>query len=188
MKALARSSLGSWRHRLAAILFAVCWGAPAHAQLTPTFTASANQPLQYGKVVTSGGGSITISPDGAISENGVVPVSGLSSTPAEYTLTYNKGLTGLLTTELIIQITLVAPSGANTGGISGTLSGFTTDLPGYSQIQPGQTLTYTLYNCFTPTCTVTFHIGGTLNIATSGGGGTLTFPLVVMATVTQALL
>ena len=103
-------------------------------------------------------------------------------------MTYTKSLLNLLNTQLIITITLVAPSGVNTGKISGTLSGFTTDFPGYSQIQAGQTMTYTMTNCFSPTCSITFHIGGTLNLSTSGGGGTLTFPLVVMASATSALL
>jgi len=161
---------------------------PAHAQLNPTFTATAVQPLQFGKVVTSGGGSITVSPGGATSSNGVVPVSGAIPEPAEFTYTFTKGLLDPLTGQVTVQTTLMAPSPVSSGQVSGTLSGFTTDMPGYSQIQPGQTLTYTINNCFVGSCSLSFHIGATLTLSTSGGGGTLTFPLVLVVSYTEVLL
>lgn len=162
--------------------------APAHAGvLVPTFTATADQPLQFGKIVTSGGGTVTIGPDGTISDSGVVPVSGLSSSPAQFTLSYSKALLDLFTYQLIFQITLQGPGADKVGQVQGTLSAFTTDLPGYSHIASGQTLTYTLPRCSNPTCNVTFHIGSTLTVSTTGGGAVLTFPLAVMTSVTAVL-
>jgi hypothetical protein len=52
---------------------------------------------------------------------------------------------------------------------------------------PGQTAVYLMPNCLTTTCSVTFHVGGTLNVTRSSGGGTLTFPLTLLTTVTTVL-
>lgn len=178
------------RHLLVACgCSAVLAAVPAHAAtlLTPSFSATAVEPLQFGTIVTSGGGTVTIAPNGSISDNGVVPVSGNPGAPAEFMLSYSKAQLDLLTYQLIFQITLQTTAAESSGQVQGTLSGLTTDLPGYSAISPGQTLTYTLPYCANPTCTVTFHIGGTLNVTSGGGGAVLTFPLAVMASVTAVL-
>ena len=165
---------------------AVCTG-PACAATPAAFTATALQPLTFGTLVTASGGSRTVGPDGSTSSSGVFPLGDSTSAPAEFTLTYTRASGSFISVLVIFQFSLPSPPTVNIPGIQGTLSTFTTDLPGVATLQPGQTATYIMPACATATCSVSFHIGGTLTITRSSGGGNLTFPLTLLTTVTTAL-
>jgi hypothetical protein len=159
----------------------------ADAATPASFTATALQPLTFGTLVTASGGSRIVGPDGSTSSSGVFPLGDSTSAPAEFTLVYTRASGTLISVLVTFQFSLPAPPTVNIPGISGKLSAFTTDLPGVPTLQPGQTATYIMPACVSPTCAVTFHIGGTLTITRSSGGGNLTFPLTLLATVTTAL-
>lgn len=160
---------------------------PARAATPASFIATAIQPLAFGTLVTASGGSRTVSPDGSTSSNGVFPLGDSASTPAEFTLTYTRPSGTFLSVLVTFQFSLPPPPTVNIPGIQGNLSSFTTDLPGVATLQPGQTVSYVMPACVSATCSVTFHIGGTLTITRSSGGGNLTFPLTLLSTVTTVL-
>jgi len=160
---------------------------PACAATPASFTAIADQPLSFGTLVTASGGSRTVAADGSTSSNGVFPLGDQTSGPAQFTMTFTRASGDHVTYQLIFQFSLPSPPNASVSGVQGSLSGFTTDLPGVPVLQPGQTVVYTAPNCVSATCSVTFHVGGTLNVTRSSGGGNLTFPLMLMTTVTAVL-
>jgi hypothetical protein len=170
-----------------AIFELVIIAAPAHAATPASFTATADQPLSFGTMVTASGGSRTVGADGSTSSNGVFPLGDQTSGPAQFTMTFARASGDHFVYQLIFQFSLPAPPGESVSGVRGTLSGFTTDLPGVPVLLPGQTALYTMPNCVSATCSVTFHVGSTLNVTRSSGGGSLVFPLMVLTTVTAVL-
>jgi hypothetical protein len=163
--------------------------APNHAlaATAATFTATANQPLSFGTLVVSGSGSRTIAADGTSTNNGVLPLGDSTSSPAEFTMTYAHASGIFIFYQLLVQVTLPAANSTTVNGVQGTVSKFTTDLPGLPSLLPGQTGTVTFNTCFTATCTMVFHVGGTLNVTSGTKGAQLVFPVVLMTTVTQVL-
>ncbi|WP_353228570.1 DUF4402 domain-containing protein [Novosphingobium sp.] len=157
---------------------------PAHAATAATFTATADQPLRFGTMVTVGSGSRTVGADGSTSNNSVFPLGDRSSGPAQFTMTYARASNDRSTYQLIFQFSLPAAPNVSASGVQGSLTNFTTDLPGAATLQPGATAVYTLPNCVAATCSVTFHVGGTLNVTRASGGATLSFPLLLLTTVT----
>ena len=160
--------------------------APAQAQSVSTLTSSADQTLRFGTIVTGGSGSRTVSASGAITDSGVFPVGVQSAGPAQFTLTYYRAPGDLRFLLLTFQITLMSVPKVSVNGVQGSLTGFTSDIPGAPTIQPGQTVNYILPLCLQTLCTVTFHIGATLNIVQPNTGANLTFALPVVTTVTSA--
>lgn len=164
-----------------------CAAAPARAATPASFVAAAVQPLRFGTVVTSGSGTRTVGPDGSTSNSGVLPLGDSTSGPATFTMTYTRASNDQNIYQLLIQVSLPQASGQTVNGVSGTVSGFTTDLPGIPVLRPGQSAVFTLNNCVSATCTVTFHIGGTLAISGGTRTASLTFPLVLLTSVTAVL-
>ena len=149
--------------------FALVVMTPGHAMAATaaSFTAIANQPLSFGTIVIAGSGSRTIAADGTSTNNGVLPLGDSTSSPAQFTMTYTHASGIVIFSQLLLQVTLPAANSTTVNGVQGTVSNFTTDLPGLPSLLPGQTGTVTLNTCYTATCTIVFHVGGTLNI-TSG--------------------
>lgn len=161
--------------------------APAQAATPASFVATADEPMRFGTLVSAGGGSRTVGTDGSTSSDGVLPLGDKTSSPAQFTMTYARASGDHTSYQLIFQFTLPRPATAVAGGAQGTLSDFTTDLPGVQRLQPGVPATYSLPNCVAATCSVTFHVGATLTVTPAQSGGSLTFPLILLTTVTTAL-
>jgi hypothetical protein len=159
----------------------------AQAATPASFVAIAEQPLRFGTLVVSGSGSRTVGPDGSTTNNAVFPLGDSASGPAEFTMTYTRASGDSHFYQLLIQVTLPSTSTVNVNSVQGNLASFTTDLPGLPTLLPGQSGLITINNCVTATCSVTFHIGGTLNVASGSKGAALTFPLMLMTTVTAVL-
>lgn len=160
---------------------------PALAATQASFSATADHPLTFGTIVTASGGSRTVGADGSSSDTGVFPLGSSTSGPAQFTMTYTRASNDQGAFLLVFQFSLPSPGTVNVGGVQGNLSGFTTDLPGVPTLLPGQTATYTLANCVTTTCSVTFHVGATLNVTPASSRANLTFPLVLLTTLIKAL-
>lgn len=170
----------------AALLAALGFASPALAQATSTLTSTADQALRFGTIVTGGSGSRTVSAAGAITDAGVFPVGAQSAGPAQFTLTYNRAPGDLRFLLLTFQITLLSVPNVSANGVQGSLGGFTSDIPGAATIQPGQTVNYVLPLCLQASCSVTFHVGATLNVVQANSGANLSFVLPVVTTVTSA--
>ncbi len=169
--------------------FALIAVTPGHAvaATAATFTAVANQPLSFGTLVVAGSGSRTIAADGSSTNNGVLPLGDSTSSPAQFTMTYTHASGIFIFSQLLLQVTLPAANSTTVNGVQGTVSNFTTDLPGLPSLLPGQTGTVTLNTCYTATCTIVFHVGGTLNVTSGTRGAQLVFPVVLMTSVTSLL-
>lgn len=161
--------------------------APALAAPPTSLEATADAPLTFGTIVTSSGGSRTVSADGSTSNNGVFALGSSSSAPAQFTMTFERPPGNRTVYQLTFLFSLPAPPAVSVGGLQGTLSGFTTDLPGIAQLQPGQIATYTQPSCATTTCSVMFHVGATLTVTPASSRANLTFPLVLQTTVIAVL-
>ena len=160
---------------------------PALADPPTRLDATADTPLTFGTIVTSAGGSRTVGADGSTSDNGVFAVGSSSCAPAQFTLTFSRPPGNRTVYQLIFLIALPVPSGVSVGGVQGSLAGFTTDLPGIAQLQPGQAATYNAPTCATTACSVTFHVGATLTVTPATSRASLTFPLVLQTTVIAVL-
>lgn len=169
-----------------ATLVAACAliAAPAVHAAPASFVATADLPLRFGTMVTVDSGSRTVGADGSTTNNGVFPLGDAASGPAQFTMTWSRGTGERGAYQLIFQFSLPTVPKVTQGGVQGSLSGFTTDLAGVPTLNPGQTATTILPLCVSASCSVTFHVGATLNIVRSAGGASMTFPLVLLTTVT----
>ena len=157
--------------------------APACAATTaPTLTITSDTNLNFGTIVAPGVGSRIVGADGSVSNIGVVPIGANTARPAQFTITYDRGVNNGLMMQLIFQIVLGSVPGGTVNGVQGQLSAFSTDLAGLGSLQPGQVGTFTITNCVTRVCTLTFHVGARLDVAGAASTAPLSFPLPMMVT------
>ena len=153
----------------------------------PTVTVSADQALRFGSFFTDTSGSRTVSANGTVSGTAIVPVTGASPGPAQFTITYDRGNNSVTSYSLLISVLMPSTASQISGGVTGSLTRFDTDLPGISALLPGQTVQATLIGCNRRLCTRSFRVGGTLQIARTNGGADLAIPLPVVVTVLAEL-
>jgi len=152
-----------------------------------TVSVSADQSLRFGSFFTDTSGSRTVSANGTVSGSAIIPVTGPSPGPAQFTITYDRGNNANTAYSLLVSVLLPSAPSQISGGVTGTLTRFDTDLPGISGLIPGQATQTTLIGCNRRTCTRTFRVGGTLRIARTVGGAQLAIPLSVVVTVLAEL-
>lgn len=167
-------------------MLALCRVDPA-AAASSSLTASADQALRFGTLVTAGGGARTVAPDGTTTNAGVFPLGDRASGPAQYTITFARATGDKFIYTLMFQISLASVPNVKTSGLQGSLGSFTTDLPGVPTLIPGQFATYVMPNCVTAVCSITFHVGGTLSVVRTNGTAALSFPLPLVSVVTAVL-
>lgn len=153
-----------------------------------SITITPLSPLRFGSFVVISTGARTISHTGAVTNTSIFPVPGDASGPATFELAYdrgnNAGVNGANAKPLTIQLELmllpVQP--VNSGGVSGSLDTFTTDLPGVPVLQPGVPTQIAIENCVTRVCRQAFRVGGRIAVSRVSGGATLAFSLPLTAT------
>jgi len=168
--------------RAAALLAA----SPAWAA-SPSVTVSTDQSLRFGSFFTDTAGSRTVSANGSVSGSAIVPLSGAAPGPAQFTITYDRGNNANTAYSLLISVLMPGSASQVSGGVTGSLTTFDTDLPGISTLLPGQTVQATLIGCDRRTCVRTFRVGGTLQIARTAGGAQLAIALPIVVTVLAEL-
>ncbi len=168
---------------LAAALLA---SSPARAD-SPSVTVSTDQTLRFGSFFTDTAGSRTVSANGTVSGSAIIPVTGASPGPAQFTITYDRGNNANTAYSLLISVLMPGTASQVSGGVTGSLTKFDTDLPGIATLLPGQTVQATLIGCNRRTCVRTFRVGGTLQIARTTGGAQLAIPLPIVVTVLAEL-
>lgn len=159
---------------------------PAQAQ-GAGITVTADMPLRFGTFAVFSSGSRTITTTGAITDTGIFPVNSGSTGPAQFTITYDRGNNDTRAITVIFAVTVSPPTQVTQGGITGSLSSFTTNLGGVKLFIPGQVVLATMPNCTTRTCSRSFNIGARLDITRSTGGAQLNLPLPVTANVISVL-
>lgn len=176
------------RWTAAAVLSACLAGAaPPALAAAPSVTVTADQALRFGSFFTDTSGSRTVSATGAVSGTAIVPLTGIAPAPAQFTLTYDRGNNANRTYSLLISVLVPGAAGQVSGGVTGTIARFDTDLPGASTLIPGQTTQITLTGCQRQICSRTFRVGGTLQVARTSGGAQLAIPLPIVITVLAEL-
>lgn len=171
-----------------ALLCAGLAGLPAPGMAaSPTVTVTADQALRFGSFFTDTTGSRTVTSTGSVSSTSIVPVTGSLPGPAQFTLTYDRGNNANVAYALLISVLVPGTASQVSGGVTGTISRFDTDLPGVGTLLPGQTAQVTLIGCRRRICSRTFRVGGTLQVARTSGGAQLAIPVPVIVTVLAEL-
>jgi hypothetical protein len=160
--------------------------APALAA-APSVTVNADQALRFGTFFTDTTGTRTVSATGAVTGSAIVPLTGTAPGPAQFTFTYDRGNNANVAYSLLISVLVPGTASQVSGGVTGTIARFDTDLPGVSVLLPGQTAQVTLVGCQRQICSRTFRIGGTLQVARTSGGAQLAIPLPIVVTVLAEL-
>lgn len=140
--------------------------------------------LRFGTFAVFSTGSREITPAGGISSTGIATVSGDTTGPAEFEIVYDRGRNAANPPPQTVEIglTLFSVAAANGTGVTGTVSNFTSSLPGLPTITPNQMVTVSIPNCLTRICRLPFRIGGKLSVSRTTGGGMLAFALPMTAT------
>lgn len=158
----------------------------AHAA-SPSVTVSADQTLRFGSFFTDTSGTRTVSATGSVTGSAIIPLTGTAPGPAQFTLTYDRGNNANVTYSLLIAVLVPGAASQVSGGVTGTIASFDTDLPGVSALLPGQTAQVTLTGCQRRICSRTFRVGGTLQVARTSGGAQLAIPVPIVVTVLAEL-
>ena len=157
----------------------------SHSQTASAKTASIDivpqKQLRFGSFGVMDSGSRVVSPSGAVTSIGIVPVQGSVTGPAEFAIVYDRGNESKRPVSLVIEVMLLAAPPLNQGGLVATVSEFTTDLAGAPTLAPGQAVMLAIDNCLTRQCTRTFRVGGRLQVKRSSGGGPISIPLPITA-------
>lgn len=141
-----------------------------------------NSDLNFGSFAVPTSGFREISATGAVTSSGIFALSDTGTAPARFTVQYDRGNNGRQRLNLVINVTFSAPPGFAQGGLTARLSRYQTNLPGYGLVQPGQVIRIELPNCVQRVCSTTFTVGGRLDVERSFGGGPVTIPIPVDAT------
>ena len=149
-------------------------------------TITADTPLRFGAFVVVANGSRTVSASGAVTNSGIFPVNSAPVGPGQFTVTYDRGNNNPHVLTVTFQLLLGGVAPVNQAGVTGSLSGFVSDLPGASVLVPGRAVNYTMPNCAARTCSVTFRIGARIDVTRASGGASLTIALPVTATLISA--
>lgn len=172
----------------AALLGASAGGLPGPAMAAaPSVTVTADQTLRFGSFFTDTSGTRTVSATGSVTGSAIIPLTGPAPGPAQFTLTYDRGNNASVAYSLLISVLVPGAASQVSGGVSGTIARFDTDLPGVSALLPGRIAQVTLIGCQRRICSRTFRVGGTLQVARTSGGANLAIPLPIVVTVLAEL-
>ncbi len=176
------------RQMAAAALGAVLAGlaGPALAA-APSVTVNADQALRFGTFFTDTTGTRTVSATGSVTGSAIIPLTGAAPGPAQFTITYDRGNNANVNYSLLVSVLVPGTASQVSGGVTGTIARFDTDLPGLGTLLPGQTAQFTLLGCQRRICSRTFRVGGTLQVARTSGGADLAIPLPIVVTVLAEL-
>ncbi len=164
------------------VLLLALTAVPADAA-PPLLTITPGADLRFGTFAVFGSGSRTVTAQGAVVDNAIFSEPGSVTGPAEFLLSFDRGNESKFPIDVIIELVLSGPNMQQVGGVSGTVSAFTSDLPGAPVIVPGQPVTVSMLRCPSRVCTRSFRVGGRLDVTKYHGGASLAIPLPIDATV-----
>ncbi len=157
-------------------LFALLLPQPVAAD-RPRLRIIPNSELRFGTFAVIDRGYRIVSPGGTVQSSGIFSITSGDTSPARFTVRYNRGNNGRRRLNLRIQLVITQPPPVTQGGITAKLSGLQTDLPGAANVQPGEVIEITIPNCRTRICRKSFNIGGRLDIENDYGGGKVEIPI-----------
>jgi hypothetical protein len=143
--------------------------------------------LRFGSFFTDTAGTRTVTATGSVTGSAIVPLTGTTPGPARFTITYDRGNNASVAYSLLISVLVPGAASQVSGGVTGTIARFDTDLPGVSALLPGQTAQVTITGCQRRLCSRSFRVGGTLQVTRTAGGADLAIPLPIVVTVLAEL-
>lgn len=155
----------------------------ARAEAAPaTFALTVNSDLRFGSFVVMSTGARVVSASGAVTNIGIYPIASGATGPAQFTVAYDRGNNGNKALDITIEIFMGSVPPVGGGGVTGALSGFTTDMPGVPSITTGQIIPISITGCRDRICSRSFRIGSRLDVSRSGTGRTIAIPIPLTAT------
>ena len=142
---------------------------------------SVDSELAFGSFMVFGAGRRTVGVNGMVSDEAIVALEGTIPSPAQFTVTYDRGNENKHVLDIEVELYISPASAVRVGGVEGRLSVFETDLPGAMRVTNGQPIRISIPNCRTRTCSRSFRLGATLNVSRSFGGASLVIPIPVDA-------
>lgn len=94
-----------------ALLPAALLAASPAVAAAPSVTVNADQSLRFGSFFTDSAGSRTVAANGSVSGTAIIPVTGTSPGPAQFTITYDRGNNANTAYSLLVSVLL--PSGTS---------------------------------------------------------------------------
>ena len=149
--------------------------APAQLTIVP------QSDLRFGSFAVMTSGYRIVSPSGGVQDSGIFSTSVGGTGPAQFALIYYRNNNSKRTLNLQIQLTFLPPQTVKVGGVTANLSGYQSDIPGATQIIPGQVVRINIPNCRARVCQTSFRLGGRLDIDRTAGGGMISIPIPVDA-------
>jgi len=171
------------RPRSVTALFSVLFSvlmllAPARAAAAPPeLRIISETELEFGTFAVIGSGYRIVGPDGSIQSTGIFSMSSSDTSPARFTIRYDRGNNGRRRLNLRIQLILAPAPMVTQGNLVARLSNYRTDIPGAANVSPGQIVEVTIPNCRTRICSTSFRVGGRLDIQSNSGGGKIAIPI-----------
>jgi len=159
--------------------------APALAT-QPSTNLTADAELRFGSFVVIASGARTVSPSGVVTDQGIFPINSAPTGPAQFTVSYDRGNNSPQPYRVEFQLVMSSVSRVTQSGVTGTLSSFTSDLPGFTVLVPGQAMSVKIENCTTRVCSMVFHVGARIDVTRASGGAALRIPLPMNAVVLTA--
>jgi hypothetical protein len=177
-QSLLRSGL-----RLACAGFGLlAWHVMPVAAATPSFNLTVDADLRFGSFVVVSTGARVVSANGTVTNIGIFPIASGATGPAQFTVAYDRGNNGNKALDLSIELFMGNVPTVGSGGVTGRLSGFTTDMAGVPTLQTGQIVPIAITGCVSRICSRTFRIGSRLDVSRSGTGRTIAIPIPITAT------
>ena len=155
---------------------------PTARAAQPTFSLLVDADLRFGSFVVMASGARIVSATGAVSNIGIFPIASGVTGPAQFTIAYDRGNNGNKALDVSFELSMGSPPSVGGGGVTGTLSGFTTDISGVPAIVPGQVVPLEITGCRTRICARTVRIGSRIDVSRSSTGRTIAIPIPMTAT------
>lgn len=134
--------------------------------------------MHFGTFMIFGSGRRTLGVNGTVIDNSIIALEGTRPSPAQFTVSYDRGNESRHVLDIEIELYITAPDSVQINGVTGRLSALETNIPGASRPAEGQPIRITIPNCRTRVCSRSFSIGGTLDVTRAYGGASLTIPIL----------
>lgn len=139
--------------------------------------------LRFGTFAVPVSGFREVSPSGGVTSSGIFALGNTGTGPARFTVQYDRGNNSRRRLDIVVDLVFSTPPAFAQAGLNARLSRYQTDIPGYGLIAPGQTVRVEMRNCVQRVCSMSFNLGGRLDIDRAFGGGLVEIPIPVDAIV-----
>lgn len=173
----ARRALVTVVAGLAAVLAGPACAAP------PAVTVSADLPLRFGALLVPASGTRIVTSRGQVIDTGLFAIGEDPVGPAQFTVTYDRGNESRRPIDVDVQVFLSGSGKVRIGAVEGELSQLESDIRSAGGGRDEPIVTLTLTDCRERRCSMTFRVGGRLDVLRTSGGAGLVIALGATASV-----